>query len=489
MNQDKSVDMTQQTLETRSYASGSKYSMRSSRSSVSSAGFRARAKAQTAQAQISYAEKEADMIKLKAAIEAEAARHKAELEENMHVLKIQRAAVAASAEAAVYEAAAELEEEPLQDFAEITTHNSVQRTHEYVQNHALDQDKTEHAPIQHMSSIMPQFPDSTYLQSTPSITDLHPPSQTDTANVSTPRVRFQESRGYADPQHPSHYMDSHISPLRNSTLGTSETTDLAKHLIRRELVSTGLLTFDDRPENYWAWKTSFQGVTRDLNLTAREELDLLTKWLGPESSQQAKRIRSVHVHNPIDGVKMVWQRLEECYGSPEAIENALLMKLENFPKISNKDNIKLRELCDMLAVNAAKTGGFLSGLAYLDTARGIRPIIEKLPYSLQEKCFFQGSKYKEDHHVSFPPFSFFTRFIVNQAKTRNDPSFIFSTCSNQFPVNTEKSGTRYSNRPTVSVRKTEVSATNATPQVKSPSWKSMESDSPCPIHNKPHPLS
>ncbi|XP_053555350.1 uncharacterized protein LOC128645998 [Bombina bombina] len=428
MNQDKSVDMMQQTLETRSYASGSKYSMRSSRSSVSSAGVRARAKVQAAQ-EVSYAEKEADMIKQKAALEAEAARRKAdmeaeaarckadmeaeaakckaetarceaetaqrkaELEANMHVLKIQRAAVAASAEAAVYEAAAELEEEPLQDFAEITTHDSVQRTQEYVQNHALDQDKTEHAPIQHMSSIMPQFPDSTYLQSTPSIPDLHPPSQTDTANVSTPRVRFQESRGYADPQYPSHYMDSHISPLRNSTLGTSETTDLAKHLIRRELVSTGLLTFDDRPENYWAWKTSFQGVTRDLNLTAREELDLLTKWLGPESSQQAKRLRSVHVHNPIDGVKMVWQRLEECYGSPEAIENALLKKLENFPRISNKDNIKLRELGDMLLeVNAAKAGGFLPGLAYLDTARGINPIIEKLTYSLQEKWIFQGSK-------------------------------------------------------------------------------------------------
>ncbi|XP_018420774.1 PREDICTED: zona pellucida-like domain-containing protein 1 [Nanorana parkeri] len=36
---------------------------------------------------------------------------------------------------------------------------------------------------------------------------------------------------------------------------------------------------------------------------------------------------------------MAWQRLKDCYGSPEAIENVILKKLEDFPKISNKDNL------------------------------------------------------------------------------------------------------------------------------------------------------
>ena len=30
-------------------------------------------------------------------------------------------------------------------------------------------------------------------------------------------------------------------------------------------------------------------------------------------------------------------RLEECYGSPETIEKALLDKLERFPRFGNKD--------------------------------------------------------------------------------------------------------------------------------------------------------
>lgn len=78
------------------------------------------------------------------------------------------------------------------------------------------------------------------------------------------------------------------------------------------MVSSGLLKFDDRPENYWAWKSSFLDVTRGLDLSAREEFDRLIKWLGPQSASQAMRIRSAHVHRPLAGVQMVWQRLEEA---------------------------------------------------------------------------------------------------------------------------------------------------------------------------------
>lgn len=83
---------------------------------------------------------------------------------------------------------------------------------------------------------------------------------------------------------------------------------------------------------------------------------------------------------------MVWTWLEECYGSAEAIEAALFNKLERFPKLSNKDPQRLRELGDLLLeLQAAKTEGYLPGLTSLDTAGGISFILEKLPYSLQEK--------------------------------------------------------------------------------------------------------
>ena len=191
-----------------------------------------------------------------------------------------------------------------------------------------------------------------------------------------------------------------------------------------------MLHLNDKPENYWAWKASFLSATKDLNLSAREELDLMTKWLGTESSEQAKRIRAVHIRNHAAGVNMVWQRLEDCYGIPEVIEDALLKKIEHFPKLTNKDNIKLRELSDiLLELECAKEDGALPGLSYLDTAQGVRQIVEKLPYNLQERWISVGSKYKEDYRASFPPFSVFSKFVQKQAKIKNDPSFTIFTSS------------------------------------------------------------
>ncbi len=146
--------------------------------------------------------------------------------------------------------------------------------------------------------------------------------------------------------------------------------------------------------------------------------------------EQVKRIRSVHVLNATAAIRMAWQRLEECYGAPEVIENALLKKIENIQKLSNKDNHKLRELGDiLLELVCAKADGYLPGLAYLDTPRGVSPIVEKLPTNLQDKWIVQGSKYKEDYQVAFPPFAFLSQFVRSQAKIRNEPSFSFSSSS------------------------------------------------------------
>lgn len=91
------------------------------------------------------------------------------------------------------------------------------------------------------------------------------------------------------------------------------------------------------------------------------------------------------------------------YSAPEFIEGALFNKLFGFPKISNKDNFKLREFGDLLMeILPAKKDGYLPGLTYLDTS--INPIVEKLPYSLQEKWVSQGSKYKEEYCVLYPLF-------------------------------------------------------------------------------------
>jgi hypothetical protein len=50
---------------------------------------------------------------------------------------------------------------------------------------------------------------------------------------------------------------------------------------------------------------------------------------------------------------------------------------------------------------------YSSLLAYFDSSAGVKPVVEKLPYSLQEKWTTRAARYKTQHKTSFPPFLFF----------------------------------------------------------------------------------
>ncbi len=157
-------------------------------------------------------------------------------------------------------------------------------------------------------------------------------SETDFKNL-----KYQDASQMQFPQY--HCQFQGRPPDKGDSL--SITYDLAKYLARLQLVSAGLTYFDDKPINYWAWKSSFQGAISGLDLTPADELHLLIKYLGRESSEHARRLKAAHIRNPSAALIMTWQRLEEIYGSPEAIEQALFAKLENFPRVTNKDPQKL----------------------------------------------------------------------------------------------------------------------------------------------------
>lgn len=164
----------------------------------------------------------------------------------------------------------------------------------------------------------------------------------------------------------------------------------------------------------------------------------------------------------------------------------MFSKLDSFPKISNKDYSKLRELSDLLMeLDAAKAEGDLPGLSYLDTARGINPIVQKLPYGLQKEWLSNGSSYKQEHQVAFPPFSVFVTFFHQQVQIRNDPSFILRGQADSSKV--EKPPWKPSRSKEVSVHKIEVSTAGCLDQDRYRK-KADEPDKRCPIHKKPHSL-
>lgn len=208
-------------------------------------------------------------------------------------------------------------------------------------------------------------------------------------------------------------MPHSISPNPNN--GSPNIDDFVRYLARREFVATGLLKFYDKPHNYRAWKCSFQTTTSDLDLTPSEEMDLLIKCLGKESAEHVEEIRAIHINHPEVELAMIWDRLKQTYGSAEVIEDAL-KHIDTFPKITNQDYSKPTKLSDL----QLELEGDLPGLSFLDTARGVNPIVHKLPFRLQEKWASVGASYKQTKRVPYTPFAYFVDFVSQEASIGND---------------------------------------------------------------------
>lgn len=471
-------------LETES--SASKRSSRSSVSSVILAAANARAKAEAALKRAQFAKKELEIKVEKAKLEAE-----------LDVLAKESEAEAAAVEAAVLETAAayiDKSDGRGSDILPKEMQSTYERTAEYVEKHRQPSESSKNLikDIKQEESMLPgppkdsQMPQAALLATPKDYHPIRPPGnsgathkyyQSDIQQGQPNAVSYQQYKSHSSPglALPSGGRFQNYAPAQNHS---SDTSELARYLVKSQLLTSELGKFDDKPENYLSWKSSFLNATETPDLKATEENDLLIKLLGPESTKHAQRIKVVNISKPFVAKELIWQRLEEVYGSPEAIEGALFAKLDQFPKIGAKENRKLRELSDLLLdINSAKEEGYLNGLSYLDTARGIAPIVDKPPFGLQDKWMMEGSRYKQQYKVTFPPFTFFLDFIEIQAKARNDPSFNLP-----LPASTGIKKDKYGesqniNRRTVSVHKTDVTA----PSIEGP-------DKRCPVHNKPHAL-
>ncbi|XP_062610035.1 uncharacterized protein LOC134271839 [Saccostrea cucullata] len=229
-----------------------------------------------------------------------------------------------------------------------------------------------------------------------------------------------------NPLAPSFVPDLHLSETKKDDpmLG-----GLVQFLLKKDLLLTRFSKFTDNPEQYTVWKTSFKNIVKELNVSAFEEMDLLVKWLGPTSANFASSIRASNVHSPERGLRKIWERLQERYGRPEMVEAALKKKLDNFPKLTTKDMNKLYDLLDILSeLESTKCDEHYShSLSYFDTSTGIIPIVNKLPYALQEKWTNRAATYKKQYGVPFPPLTFFIDFVRDMSQMKNDPAFMYES--------------------------------------------------------------
>ncbi|XP_021346186.1 uncharacterized protein LOC110445733 [Mizuhopecten yessoensis] len=163
----------------------------------------------------------------------------------------------------------------------------------------------------------------------------------------------------------------------------------------------------------------------EVSASKTEELELLCEKLGPESSKQAKTIRSNNAENPGVACDKIWERLEKRYGAPEMVEARLNNRIKDFPIITAEKYHLLYDLTDLaLEVSAIKSQPRYSALfAYFDSKKGVNELVDKLPWHIKEKWTSEATRYKQQKKELYPPFDFFVKFLEKMASMRNDPAF------------------------------------------------------------------
>ena len=64
------------------------------------------------------------------------------------------------------------------------------------------------------------------------------------------------------------------------------------------------MKFDDDPTSYMVWKGTFKSVVADIKTDDFEQLDLLLRWVGPQSSKQVN-IRKSNPSSPSSALKKI----------------------------------------------------------------------------------------------------------------------------------------------------------------------------------------
>ncbi|XP_061170883.1 uncharacterized protein LOC133180355 [Saccostrea echinata] len=321
----------------------------------------AKADQQAAKLELQFAEEEAQLLKRQVALEAE-----------RKVLDSRKAvALAQSTFAAFDEILGENKDK------ETEYEDPMERTREYIQNLTNSPDDRDD-----VSSVL-HFSEARDLKH------------------STP----QKSQGVLstlNPQAPS------FSPLAFD--------HLAKYIAKRDLISARFTMYDDNPTHYIAWKATFQNIVTEVGATPLEHLDLLVRWLGPDSKKQVQSIRSANVQDPEKALQLAWERLDRRFGSPEIIEDTIQRRIKDFPNLLNHQRKEFFDLADLTSeIEGVKNNDKNSiTFAYFDSSYGVNKLVAKLPFNLQEKWTHKASEYKLHHDGQYPPFTFLLSYKMSQ---------------------------------------------------------------------------
>ena len=187
--------------------------------------------------------------------------------------------------------------------------------------------------------------------------------------------------------------------------------------------------FSGNPLKFPCWIAAFETLIESRGIPSEEKIHFLKRYLNGEALNCIQDCFLFPTNNTYEEAKLL---LKRRYGDNFTIASAFRDKLENWPKIGNRDALNLRRFADFLRqCKAAMTSN--PSLLILSDERENKKMLTKLPDWLTMRWARLVADSREKHHT-FPSFAEFVDFIVKEADIACDPI----TCLQNKPESVKK---------------------------------------------------
>lgn len=161
---------------------------------------------------------------------------------------------------------------------------------------------------------------------------------------------------------------------------------------------------------YDHWKATFFEAFDFKQSTPGKKWLKLQQYVGGKAWQ---KIDGLSRRKTESAWNMAWKKLDQKYGKPEIVAEAMEEKLLGWPKIKANDGEQLEEFVDFLETCAECTSDL-----NLSSKSVNKKLIQKLPYQIAQKWTARATKL-EKRHGEFPLVQEFIEFLTEESDAAN----------------------------------------------------------------------
>lgn len=272
---------------------------------------------------------------------------------------------------------------------------------------------------------------------------------------------------------------SSITPVnsrdsRPTTSDSSRVTDEVHHQGIAEAIAEGmeaarlptpqLKVFNGDPLDWPTWKAAFETVIEKRTVKSNEKILYLLQFLSGPPKKIVEGYQFVHTREAYTEAK---RTLERRFGHPAVVAEAFRKRLENWPRISPRDGIALRDFADFLKTCELAMQS-IEDLETLNKQHGNKQLLRVLPSWAHPKWGVRVRDHQLKHGDNkFPPFSEFVRFVTEIAEVQCLPvlsSLATNECVKESKPRIYRGNTRPRRNSEVSTLATRVKEKQAIPR-------------------------